>query len=56
MATSAAIWARVSGADQHTENQLATLRAWAERRGLDVTAEFITEDSAWQDAKSIGGP
>jgi DNA invertase Pin-like site-specific DNA recombinase len=45
--TSAAIWARVSTTDQHTENQLAKLRAWAERRGLDVAAEFITEDSAW---------
>ena len=42
-----AIWARVSTADQHTENQLAELREWAQARGLEVAAEFITEDSAW---------
>ena len=35
----AAIWARVSTEDQHSENQLAKLRAWAERRGLEVAAE-----------------
>jgi len=44
---SCAIWARVSTADQFTENQLAVLRAWAEARGLVVAAEFVTEDSAW---------
>lgn len=46
-AQKAAIWARVSGADQHPENQTAELRAWAERRGIDVAAEIVTEDSAW---------
>jgi putative DNA-invertase from lambdoid prophage Rac len=43
----AAIWARVSTDDQHTENQLEQLRVWADRRGLEVVREFITEDSAW---------
>jgi putative DNA-invertase from lambdoid prophage Rac len=42
-----AIWARVSTDDQFTANQLAVLRAWAASRGLEVAAEFITEDSAW---------
>jgi putative DNA-invertase from lambdoid prophage Rac len=42
-----AIWARVSTTDQHAENQLVTLRAWAATRGLEVAAEFVTEDSAW---------
>jgi DNA invertase Pin-like site-specific DNA recombinase len=42
-----AIWARVSTEDQFTANQLATLRAWAASLGLTVTAEYITEDSAW---------
>jgi putative DNA-invertase from lambdoid prophage Rac len=42
-----AIWARVSTTDQFTENQLAVLRAWAKARGLEVAAEFVTEDSAW---------
>jgi len=45
--TACAIWARVSTADQNTANQLAELRSWAERRGLDVAVELVTEDSAW---------
>jgi putative DNA-invertase from lambdoid prophage Rac len=45
--TRCAIWARVSTEDQHTENQLAVLRQWAQARGLEVAAEFVTEDSAW---------
>lgn len=51
----AAIWARVSTTDQHTENQVEVLRAWAERRGLDVVAEFVTEDSAWAGSKPGNG-
>jgi DNA invertase Pin-like site-specific DNA recombinase len=51
----AAIWARVSTADQHTANQLDQLRAWAKRRGLRVAAEFITEDSAWVTATTRNG-
>jgi site-specific DNA recombinase len=51
--TTCAIWARVSTEDQFTENQLAVLRAWAESLGLTVTAEYVTEDSAW--AKANGG-
>jgi DNA invertase Pin-like site-specific DNA recombinase len=47
---SAAIWARVSTHDQHTGNQLAELRAWAEQMGLEVVAEYVTEDSAWADS------
>ena len=50
----AAIWARVSTHDQHTENQLAELRAWAADLGVQVVAEYITEDSAWAD--SANGP
>ena len=42
-----AIWARVSTEDQHNQNQLDVLRAWATSRGLEVAAEFVTEDSAW---------
>jgi DNA invertase Pin-like site-specific DNA recombinase len=51
----AAIWARVSTTDQHAENQLEVLRAWAASKGLEVTAEFVTEDSAWQGAKPGNG-
>lgn len=51
----AAIWARVSTTDQHTENQLEVLRSWAERRGLEVVTEFVTEDSAWAGAKAANG-
>jgi DNA invertase Pin-like site-specific DNA recombinase len=42
-----AIWARVSTTEQKTEGQLNELRRWAADRGLEVVAEFITEDSAW---------
>jgi DNA invertase Pin-like site-specific DNA recombinase len=52
--TRCAIWARVSTTDQHTENQLAQLRAWAQARGLEVTDEFVTEDSAWQSGNGKG--
>jgi putative DNA-invertase from lambdoid prophage Rac len=53
-ATRCAIWARVSGGDQHTENQVNVLRAWAADCGMEVAAEFVTEDSAWQDGSSNG--
>lgn len=49
-----AIWARVSTTDQFTENQLAVLRVWARDRGLDVVAEFVTEDSAWTNGNGKG--
>jgi putative DNA-invertase from lambdoid prophage Rac len=53
--TKCAIWARVSTSNQHTANQLAVLRQWAADRGLDVAAEFETEDSAWQGSKARNG-
>ena len=43
----AAIWARVSGDTQNASNQLYELRQWAQARGLEIAAEFVTEDSAW---------
>ena len=51
------IWARVSSTDgsQNTENQLHQLREWAQRRGLEVTKELITEDSAWAETKGGNG-
>jgi DNA invertase Pin-like site-specific DNA recombinase len=52
--TRAAIWARVSTEDQHAANQLGELREWAERRGVEVVAEFITEDSAWSKGNGNG--
>src|SRR5438874_561728 len=36
-----AIYARVSTDQQTTENQLAELRAWAERAGHAVTGEYV---------------
>ena len=53
--TRAAIWARVSTEDQHTANQLAELRAWAQRRGLEVADEFVTEDSGWANGNGAKG-
>jgi DNA invertase Pin-like site-specific DNA recombinase len=52
--TAAAIWARVSTTEQHAANQLDVLRAEAAKRGLDVVAEFVTEDSAWQASNGKG--
>jgi DNA invertase Pin-like site-specific DNA recombinase len=51
----AAVWARVSTADQYTSNQLHQLRTWAKRRDLEIVAEFITEDSAWVTSTSRNG-
>lgn len=51
----AAIWARVSTDDQNTGNQLDQLRAWAQRRGLEVVQEFVTEDSAWASNSGSNG-
>ena len=49
-----AIWARVSTSDQKTANQLAALREWARQLGLDVVAEYVTEDSAWANGNGKG--
>jgi putative DNA-invertase from lambdoid prophage Rac len=54
MTINAAIWARVSTSDQTTSAQLAELHRWAADRGLDVAAEFVTEDSAWQNGNGKG--
>jgi putative DNA-invertase from lambdoid prophage Rac len=54
MSKRAAIWARVSTDDQHTENQLEVLRQWAADCEFDVVTEFVTEDSAWSGAKGNG--
>lgn len=54
MTAKAAIWARVSTTDQHTENQDAELHAWAERRGLTIAQEFMLEDSAWTNGNGKG--
>src|SRR5215472_14862410 len=53
--TRAALWARVSTSDQDTGNQLTELRAWAKAKGLDVVAEYVTEDSAWVKGNGNGG-
>jgi hypothetical protein len=44
-----AIWARVSTDEQDAGNQLAELRQWADRRGLEVVAEYVLDGaSAWK--------
>jgi putative DNA-invertase from lambdoid prophage Rac len=49
MPSRCAIWARVSTDDQASGNQLAELRAWAGRRGLDIAAEYVLDGaSAWK--------
>ena len=49
-ADKAAILCRVSDAGQYTDNQLADLTAWAERRGFDVVATYEFQESAWKGA------
>jgi putative DNA-invertase from lambdoid prophage Rac len=49
MSSRCAIWARVSTDEQDSGNQLAELRAWAARRGLEVAAEYVLDGaSAWK--------
>ena len=49
MPSRCAIWARVSTDEQETGNQLAELRQWADRRGLEVAAEYVIDGaSAWK--------
>ena len=44
-----AIWVRVSTDEQESGNQLAELRQWAARRGLEVAAEYVADGaSAWK--------
>ncbi len=50
MTVKAAIWARVSTEDQDCENQIRELRAFAERRGLNVVKVYTVEESAWKGA------
>jgi DNA invertase Pin-like site-specific DNA recombinase len=45
----AAIWLRVSGPDQTTENQLGPLQDYAQRRGHEVVQIFdVSNVSAWR--------
>lgn len=43
----AAIWARVSTDEQDPENQVAALKAFAERRGAEVVQVYALQKSAW---------
>ena len=44
--TTCAIWCRVSKTEQETANQLDELRQWAQRKGFEVTREYVFEVSA----------
>ena len=46
----AAIWLRVSSGEQHAENQLPDLQAWAARRGWQVVKTYEVQESAWRGA------
>ena len=48
--TKAAIWLRVSTGEQHVENQLPDLQAWAERRGWEVARTYTVAESAFRGA------
>ncbi len=41
--TTCAIWCRVSKTEQETAIQLEELRQWAQRKGLEVTREYVFE-------------
>ncbi len=44
----AALWVRVSTADQVAETQTQLLTEWAEKRGLEVVQLYTVEKSAWR--------
>ena len=44
--TRCAIWCRISKTEQETANQLEELQEWAQRKGLEVTREYVFEVSA----------
>ena len=46
----AAVWLRVSTGQQHAENQLPGLQAWAARRGWEVVKVYEVQESAWRGA------
>ncbi len=46
MTTKCAIWCRVSKTEQETANQLDELRRWAQRKGFEITREYVFEVSA----------
>jgi len=44
----AAIYARVSSAQQDTTNQTETLLNWAKQRGFEVASVYEEEETAWK--------
>ncbi len=46
MTTRCAIWYRVSKTEQKTANQLDELRQWAQRKGFEITCDYVFEVSA----------
>lgn len=46
----AALWLRTSTTDQHPENQRASMVSYAEHRGWEISAEYVTQESAWNGA------
>src|SRR5260370_4942887 len=44
--TTCAIWCRVSKTEQETANHLDELRQWAQRKGFEITHEYVFEVSA----------
>lgn len=48
--TNAVIWTRVSTGEQHAENQLPSLEAWASHLQMDVVRVYQIQESAWKGA------
>ncbi len=46
--TRVALWVRISTEEQNDENQLQTMREWAERRDWTISTEFVVVASAWR--------
>ncbi len=44
--TTCAIWCRGPKTEQETANQLEELQQWTQRKGLEVTREYVFEVSA----------
>jgi DNA invertase Pin-like site-specific DNA recombinase len=45
--TTAAVWMRVSTAEQRSQNQLPAIEAFAAHHGYDITSRYDLDDSAW---------
>ncbi|MCW3019154.1 MAG: hypothetical protein JWN10_1462 [Solirubrobacterales bacterium] len=52
--TRAAVWVRVSTAEQNADNQVPAIERFAEHRGYEIVKRYALNDSAWNGGKDGG--